>query len=163
MSFKHGFSKREKIHPLYSIWAQIKDRCYNVNNKKYKHYGARDIFICDEWLNDPKAFIKWAFGNGWKRGLTIDRRNNDGNYESGNCRFITQRNNVLNQRLLRSNNTSGYRGVWQNEKTKKWIANIKIYDKSIYLGSFNSPRLAAIRYDVEAYLNGYPTNIIERI
>jgi hypothetical protein len=142
----HGYS----AHLLYTVWGHMKQRCYNPNNKHYKDYGGRGIRVCDEWKNSAKTFIDWCLENGWKPGLQIDRRDNDGNYCSENCHFVTPEENSLNQRLLREDNTSGYRGV--SKKNKKWESYITINGKKKHLGCFDSPRLAALRYDVEAYL-----------
>jgi hypothetical protein len=151
----HGLSK----HILYKIWIDIKKRCYNRNSKNYEYYYERGILVCSEWKNSAKTFIDWALKNSWQKGLTIDRINNDGNYEPDNCRFVTRKENVHNQRLLQKNNTSGYRGIFRQDK--KWIAQIYINGEQEYLGLFDSKRLAAIRYDVEAYLNdNRPRNFI---
>lgn len=77
-------------HPLRFCWSAMKQRCYNQKNKQYKDYGGRGISICDIWINDFISFYKWAIKNGWEKGLTIDRIDNDGNYEPNNCRFITR-------------------------------------------------------------------------
>ena len=76
----------------------MKTRCYNPNFIYYCNYGGRGIIICDEWLNDFKAFYEWAINNGYKEGLTIDRINNDGIYEPSNCRWITRAEQNRNQR-----------------------------------------------------------------
>jgi len=75
------------------------DRCYNPENKNYRNYGGRGITVCDEW-HDPSVFIEWCQGN-YREGLEIDRRDNDGNYEPGNCRFVTRSENCLNKRKMR--------------------------------------------------------------
>ena len=92
----HGLSG----HPIYRVWSTIKTRCYNNNYAQFRYYGGRGINICDEWFDTPKEFIKWAKNNGWQKGLSIDRINNDGNYEPSNCRFVT---NYVNQKNKRSN------------------------------------------------------------
>lgn len=66
---KHGL----KDHPLYSRWAHIKDRCYNINCDRYYTAGAKGIRMCDEWLNDFQAFYDWCIANGWRKGLHIDK------------------------------------------------------------------------------------------
>ncbi|WP_097026146.1 hypothetical protein [Clostridium peptidivorans] len=85
-------------HRLFSIWSCMKTRCYNPNATNYERYGARGIRICDEWLNDFMNFYNWSMGNGYKDDLTIDRINNDGNYESSNCRWATIEQQANNKR-----------------------------------------------------------------
>ena len=80
-------------HPLYSVRHDMKQRCYNPNAQKYKRYGERGIKICDEWLSSFKAFENWCLDNGWQKGLTIDRIDNDGDYCPDNCQFITRSEN----------------------------------------------------------------------
>lgn len=101
---KHGECKTK----LNKVWRNIKDRCYNPNNKRYTHYGARGITICPQWKDDYCAFRDWANANGYKEGLSIDRINNDGNYEPGNCRWATseQQNNNFSR-----NNVVNYMGI----------------------------------------------------
>lgn len=91
----HGLPK----HPLYKIYKAMKERTMKEYNKRYKNYGGRGIKICDEWLNDFKAFYEWAINNGYKEGFTIDRVDVNGNYEPPNCRWVTwkkQENNRTN-------------------------------------------------------------------
>lgn len=90
---KHGLS----VHPLNKVWRNIKGRCNNPKDKDFHYYGGRGIKICDEWLNDFQRFYNWAFANGYRQGLEIDRENNDGNYEPGNCRFVTRAQNNQNR------------------------------------------------------------------
>lgn len=89
----HGGSKTH----LYKVWAAMKQRCENSNNKSYNNYGGRGIHVCEEWL-DFKPFYDWAIENGYKRGLDIDRKNNDLGYSPDNCRFVTRRENCMNKR-----------------------------------------------------------------
>ena len=91
---KHGLSEAK----LYKVWQGMKTRCYNPNFMYYCNYGGREITICDEWLNDFKKFYDWATSNGYKEGLTIDRINNDGNYEPSNCRWVTRAEQNRNKR-----------------------------------------------------------------
>jgi hypothetical protein len=74
---KHGLKNTR----LYKIWQQMKNRCLNPKGNRFKDYGARGITVCDEWKNDFKAFYDWAMSNGYSDDLTIDRIDNDGNYE----------------------------------------------------------------------------------
>jgi hypothetical protein len=83
---------------LYSIWTTMKQRCYNPKNVNYKLYGARGIIVCSEWRFSFRSFKTWAFQNGYDEKLTIDRINNDGNYEPDNCRWVTREENNKNKR-----------------------------------------------------------------
>ena len=81
----HGGSKTR----LYSIWQHMKNRCRNQKSDNYKYYGGRGIAYCEEW-ETFECFEKWALENGYSENLTIDRIDPNGNYEPGNCRWITQ-------------------------------------------------------------------------
>jgi hypothetical protein len=126
---------------IYRIWDKVNQRCRNKNQTSYKDYGGRGITICDEWRNDFMSFYNWAIVNGYEDSLSIDRINNDGNYEPSNCRFSTQTVQSRNTRRLYSDNTSGYRGVHKNGK--RWRASVAINRKSIHLGYFDNPIDAA--------------------
>jgi hypothetical protein len=93
----HGMSE----HPLYKVLHNMKQRCQNTKLLQFKDYGGRGISVCEEW-QDPSAFFNWALANGWKRGLQIDRKDNDGNYEPVNCRFVTPKENSNNRRTIGS-------------------------------------------------------------
>ena len=72
----------------------MKQRCNNPNRHNYDNYGGRGIKVCDEWKNDFQAFYDWAMANGYHDDLTIDRIDNDGNYEPNNCQWITLEENA---------------------------------------------------------------------
>lgn len=84
-----NFDKR-----LYRIYTSMKYRCYTPTCRAYKNYGGRGIKFCQEWLDSFTNFYNWAIANGYKKDLTIDRINNDGNYEPNNCRWITKSQNT---------------------------------------------------------------------
>lgn len=91
--------KHNKRHSkLYYVWVKMKQRCYKEYDKGYKWYGQRGIKMCDEWKKDFQSFYTWAIDNGYKEGLSIDRINNDGNYEPNNCRWVTMKTQLRNTR-----------------------------------------------------------------
>jgi hypothetical protein len=80
----------------------MKQRCINPDNHKYPRYGARGIKVADEWL-DFRTFESWALANGYKKDLTLDRIDTDGDYKPSNCRWATQsvqQNNRNNNRVI---------------------------------------------------------------
>ena len=70
----------------------MKQRCFNPNDPKYHRYGGCGIKVCDDWLN-IKGFAEWALANGWREGMSIDRIDNDGNYEPSNCLWVSMSEN----------------------------------------------------------------------
>lgn len=127
--------------PLYKVWCGMKGRCSNENNKGYNDYGGRGIKICDEWVNDFETFYNWAIENGFKKGLVIDRKNNDMGYFPNNCHWVTQmENNKIGKRRKRVDNKSGCAGVSKNRN--KWIAYININNVRINIGTFETKELA---------------------
>jgi hypothetical protein len=91
----HGESKTK----LYYVWLAMRNRCNRPGVNGYERYGGRGIKVCEEWMYDFPAFRDWALSNGYKEGLEIDRIDNDGNYESSNCRWVTRFENMQNTRL----------------------------------------------------------------
>lgn len=83
-------------------YAAMKQRCYDPFTPMYKYYGGRGIKVCDEWLYSFKNYYNWCITHGYRKDLEIDRRNNDGNYEPSNCRFVTHKVNVNNSRTVKA-------------------------------------------------------------
>lgn len=134
---------------IYAIYNSIKDRCFNENNERYHKYGGRGITICDEWKNSFQAFYNWSIKHGYEDGLSIDRIDNDGDYEPSNCRWISlglQQHN----KGIQINNQSGVTGVCYDNTRKRWRAYIKVNNKPIHLGYYNDIDSATrVRKDAE--------------
>jgi hypothetical protein len=95
----HGRSRdagSKNLSPTYAIWAQVIQRCTNPKSSAWKWYGARGITVCDRWRYSFSAFLE-DMGER-PEGLSIDRIDNDGNYEPGNCRWATKSQQNANRR-----------------------------------------------------------------
>lgn len=110
----HGLSKTG----IYKKWHGIKNRCGNRSSPDYERYGGRGITVCDEWKNDFQAFYDWAMANGYSDDLTIDRIDNNGNYEPSNCRWVgreVQVNNTRSNHYLELNGRVQTMAEWCRE------------------------------------------------
>lgn len=95
MTTKHGVSvKSRKIH---SAWHDMIARCYNKDLKTYKNYGGRGINVCQEWRDNIEVFHKWCMNNGFRKDLTLDRKDNNGDYSPSNCRWVSQQMQCKNR------------------------------------------------------------------
>jgi len=102
---KHNESRSK----LYVVWRAMKMRCYNKTHIHYKYYGGRGIKVCNQWRNSYEEFRNWAMNNGYKKGLTLDRKNNNQGYRPLNCRWVTrkiqQRNTRWNRKITYKDET----------------------------------------------------------
>lgn len=114
---KHNLSNSK----IYSVYHNMKDRCYNSNCHAYKDYGGKGIIICDEWLkeNGFLNFYNWSIKNGYNINLSIDRIDELGNYEPDNCQWIILSENVAKANKVnhRNHNKNGkYFGISPNNQ-----------------------------------------------
>jgi hypothetical protein len=88
--------------PEYSVWDAMRQRCTNPNNPVYRHYGGRGITVCERWMHSFRDFLA-DMGRRPTTKHSIDRIDNDGNYEPGNCRWATQQEQCNNTRRNKKN------------------------------------------------------------
>lgn len=93
---RHGHKKNGAETSEYKAWRSMRDRCLNVRHRRYEDYGGRGIRVCDRWASF-ELFIE-DMGLKPSRELTLERRNNDGNYEPGNCEWATRKEQTKNRR-----------------------------------------------------------------
>lgn len=102
-----------------NIWKHMKNRCSNSKNKHYIEYGARGIKVCERWLKFENFWTDMK--NGYANNLTLDRIDNNGNYEPNNCRWVTRKE--------QSNNTRRNHLITYNSKTmslSQWARDLGI-------------------------------------
>ena len=97
------YKHRGRSERLYNTWCNIKQRCFNRNNKSFQYYGGRGITMSNEWRKDYAAFRDWAMENGYDENAqvgecTIDRIDVNGNYEPSNCRWVSMKEQNKNKR-----------------------------------------------------------------
>ena len=138
---KHGFTKTR----FYRSWADMRKRVLNINNVAYNNYGGRGIKICDRWLKFEN-FMEDMYPT-YKKDLTLDRINVNGNYEPSNCRWATIYTQARNTKEIRVNNTSGFRGVSFDKKSGKFLCQIGVNKKNKHIGRFNKATEAAYAYN----------------
>ena len=150
-SILRGYSylqpKGKKSDDLYSIYTDILRRCYSKNRKHYKDYGGRGIRMSGEFFYSFKAFAEYM---GKKPGpeYSIDRINNDGNYERGNLRWATQREQSMNRRLHK-NNVTGCSDIIK--VGKKYRVRYPYFYKRFNCGKYISLQNALASYEIYKY------------
>lgn len=142
----HTYKKngQTRVSSTYASWSNMIQRCLNEKSTSYSYYGGRGVKVCERW----KRFENFLEDMGEKPdpNLTIDRIDNNGNYEKSNCRWENRKTQRLNQRKVKSNNK--YFGVYKSGfNTWKAQCNNK------YIGSFKNENDAALAYNIAAIKN----------
>ena len=143
MNIKHGYSG----HKLISVRKAMVQRCHNPKNKQFKDYGARGIFVCISWKEEPITFYEWAMTHGYEEGLCIDRIDNDLGYSPENCRFVTHSVNNFNRRKLSDKKNYKYAKGVRRARNGRWRAYSKIGKTEITIGNFKTMNEAILAYE----------------
>lgn len=96
MNFKHGDARAGRVERLHRTWRKMQERCNPALAARHPRYAGRGITVCAEW-RDYLTFKAWALANGYADHLTIERIENDGDYEPSNCRWITRGDQTRNR------------------------------------------------------------------
>jgi len=131
--------------PQYKSWSGAKDRVTSPGNQAWKNYGGRGITMCQEWLDSFEAFWR-DMGGSYKKGLTIERKDTNGNYCPENCVWETESRQNHNRRKWKGC-SSQYKGVSFSRASSKYRAEIRANGKRNYIGVFTNEIDAAIAYD----------------
>lgn len=114
-------------------WDSMIGRCYRKNDISFKHYGGRGITVCDEWKNSFDTFKDWAVENGFSEKLSLERKDNNGNYYPSNCKWATTIEQAYNtQRTIKILINGEYLNSRQVEQ--KFGINQKALYRRIKLG-----------------------------
>ena len=141
---KHSLSNTK----AYKQWESMIYRCNNPKSKQYPRYGGRGITVYEEWQNDILSYYEYikTLPNYGKEGWSLDRINNNGNYEPGNIRWAsntTQSNNST----LGVHGKSKYKGVTWNKRSELWMVRLMVDGERILIGYYEDELDAARAYD----------------
>lgn len=116
--FRHGMTRTR----TYKTWAEMKRRCYCEKDRQFKDWGGRGITVCDRWLNNFENFL--ADMGECPQSMTLDRRDNDGNYEPSNCRWASKTTQSRNRRFTKvtADAAQQIRAHRASGKTLEWIS-----------------------------------------
>jgi hypothetical protein len=144
--------KDNRDHPLYRTWATTKNKVNRTDQAVTKSvYYDRQITMCDEWKDSFDAFYEWALANGWEKGLSIDRIDNEQGYTPSNCRWAHTSTQAANQRR-ENKGVTGYIGVQVNlgrdgTPNGNYSVSLKWRNISYRLGNSKDKLLLAKMYD----------------
>lgn len=133
-NYKHGLNGTKE----YILWINIKERCFNTKHIMYKYYGGRGIKMYKLWIKKPIDFISYvkSLPDYGLENYSLDRIDNDGNYEPNNLRWVDKTIQCINQK--NRINISGYKGICWHKGNKKWMSYISYYKIKKHLGYFNT-------------------------
>ena len=134
---------------LYRVWGNIRERCNNPKQSRYKDYGGRGITICVEW-DSYAVFRRWVLNNGWRPGLQIDRRDNGKGYYPENCRIVNRHQQQQNRRLP------------SRHKTGKRYACLELTENDVYFIRESGKTNAELARELDVH-NGTISRIRKRI
>ena len=125
---------------LYHVWASMKNRCNNPNDPHFKDYGGRGIRVCEKWNGSHSypEFKKWAYENGYKEGLSIDRIDVNGDYCPENCRWVSQK---VQTRNLRCNISITYKN--ETHILSDWAEILNVNVNTLY------SRIVKLDWDID--------------
>ena len=155
---------------LHRCWMDMKRRCYNEKSSNYKHYGARGIYVCEEWKHNFIAFYNWAIYNGFNLNTygktsgsySLDRIDNNGNYEPSNCKFSNKREQNINKKSS-TPNSSGYIGICKHSCSDRWYGRVRTPDGKIKYTGMSKDILTAVKMRNEYILKNELENRLNPI
>ena len=134
-------NSRKIFHPeIKQVWRNMTRRCGDKNSIGYHNYGGRGVVVCALWLNFDE-FCQWAVSTGYRHGLEIERKDNNGNYEPDNCKWATRKEQMSN---TRQNHFLEFNG--QRKTITQWANYLGIKSKTI------SQRINGYNWSIERAL-----------
>lgn len=135
---KKAYRNGRHSHPLERVYDNMLSRCNTSTNESYENYGGRGIRVCDRWSQVATGFPSFVEDMGERpKGMTLDRIDNDGNYEPSNCRWATKYQQASNTRV-----SLEHTGVMWNKERKRWTPRIFVAGKQVWLGTYTDKELA---------------------